>query len=533
MSLDQHIDIWQVEAAGQIYSTNLEEIANWIDDGRLTREDKVRKGELRWIAAGKVPLLISFFNAKERGSEIPPVVTSTEQVHHGESGNSDILPTDSSPVLLKNSFGNTNPNENAVCSEHRDRSAAYVCSSCSGYYCSACPRSYGGSVRTCPKCGELCHPIVEPKPVEFQRVDRTTSGRSFGAAEFFESLAYPFKFKASFVLGAIMFMLFTTAQSVAGFGGIFSMFGALVAAMFANALIFGVLANTVENFSQHKIGLDFMPSFDDFSVWDDVMHPFFLSVAAYVVSFGPLVALIVVFFILLSGGTAKELTKPEAGSTATSIPELPSAAAAAKQSEVVQELLKRNANVQHDRVRAIENGEIPQDGQLSPVQGLNENTLKELTSMDEQAQPEISPTLSMPDPSSPGLSAIHKFGVVFLALAVLGVLWGFIYFPAACAVAGYTRSFGATLNPTVGLDTIRRLGADYIKVLAMVLVLGIAASVIVIVLGSLLSMFELPFLGNIPAKALASVFNFYLGVVFACILGFALHSASERLRLPC
>ena len=36
------------------------------------------------------------------------------------------------------------------------------------------------------------------------------------------------------------------------------------------------------------------------------------------------------------------------------------------------------------------------------------------------------------------------------------LLWAFFYFPAACAVAGYTRNFGSTLNPRVGIDTIKR-----------------------------------------------------------------------------
>ena len=52
--------------------------------------------------------------------------------------------------------------------------------------------------------------------------------------------------------------------------------GAIVCFMCANMLSFGVLANVVENFSQGKIGGNFMPSFDDFSIWDDVVHPFFV-----------------------------------------------------------------------------------------------------------------------------------------------------------------------------------------------------------------------------------------------------------------
>ena len=63
-------------------------------------------------------------------------------------------------------------------------------------------------------------------------------------------------------------------------------------------------------------------------------------------------------------------------------------------------------------------------------------------------------------------------------LVVIGAitfLWGMFFFPAACAVAGYTRSFMATVNPLVGLDTIKRLGADYGKILLMGFVLLIVS----------------------------------------------------------
>ncbi len=61
---------------------------------------------------------------------------------------------------------------------------------------------------------------------------------------------------------------------------------AFFCAMLANTLTFGILANTVENFSNGKISSDFMPRFDDFSAWDDVIHPFLLSIGVYVISFG-------------------------------------------------------------------------------------------------------------------------------------------------------------------------------------------------------------------------------------------------------
>jgi len=110
-------------------------------------------------------------------------------------------------------------------------------------------------------------------------------------------------------------------------------------------------------------------------------------------------------------------------------------------------------------------------------------------------------------------------------------LWGMLYFPAACAVAGYTRSFGATLNPAVGFDTIRRLGIYYVKILGMGLLILIAYSFIAGTLETVLAPFDLPNLGNLPAKAISGLFGFYFTVVFSCVLGFALFKASDRLKL--
>ena len=55
---------------------------------------------------------------------------------------------------------------------------------------------------------------------------------------------------------------------------------------------------------------------------------------------------------------------------------------------------------------------------------------------------------------------------------------GFVLFSGGMYVAGYTRSFTATVNPLVGLDTIKRLGADYVKIFLMGFVLLVAFAVV-------------------------------------------------------
>jgi hypothetical protein len=118
-----------------------------------------------------------------------------------------------------------------------------------------------------------------------------------------------------------------------------------------------------------------------------------------------------------------------------------------------------------------------------------------------------------------------------VVIGAITLLWGLFFFPAACAVAGYTRSFVATINPLTGLDTIRRLGSTYAKILLMGLTLLIAVAIISGILEMLLAPFDLPGFGNLPAKAFGSLFTFYVSVVFSCVLGYALFKNSDKLRL--
>ncbi|HEV8591170.1 MAG TPA: hypothetical protein VGQ55_03635, partial [Pyrinomonadaceae bacterium] len=64
-------EVWQVEVRGQIYEAPFGELGSWIEEGSLQPLDKVRKGQLRWIEANRVPTLIPLFEAKQYGLPIP------------------------------------------------------------------------------------------------------------------------------------------------------------------------------------------------------------------------------------------------------------------------------------------------------------------------------------------------------------------------------------------------------------------------------------------------------------------------------
>src|SRR5688500_5168308 len=71
-------EIWQVEVGGQVYEAAFAELGDWIGEGSLLPQDKVRKGNLRWTEARHVPTLVPFFNAKERGLPMPVLFSTTD-----------------------------------------------------------------------------------------------------------------------------------------------------------------------------------------------------------------------------------------------------------------------------------------------------------------------------------------------------------------------------------------------------------------------------------------------------------------------
>src|SRR5215213_7071475 len=78
MNVTDYKEVWQIDAGGQIYEARFEEMAQWIFEGSLLPQDMVRRGNLRWIEARKVPALGQYFNAKDQGFPPPVFATTTD-----------------------------------------------------------------------------------------------------------------------------------------------------------------------------------------------------------------------------------------------------------------------------------------------------------------------------------------------------------------------------------------------------------------------------------------------------------------------
>ena len=552
-------DIWQVEVGGQIYDAPLAELPEWIDEGSLQPEDKVRKGNLRWIEARKVPSLVPFFNARANGEPMPFARTITDAALP-EGGHTESQAIESKPATAQTLAANTiqttiaegsdQPMTAAVpavpgqCSVHPERASAYVCNSCETEFCKVCPRSYGGEVRICPECGSLC--TDARKAAENSKraaVGAAAGDEQFGFSDLGRAFAHPFRFKPSLVFGGLMFMFFTLGQSASALGGMFFVVAAIFCGMLANMLTFGVLANTVENFTQGRLDADFMPSFDDFSLWDDVIHPFFLSIGVYISSFGPFVLVMIIGLYLVVSAAGDQMKKYNEELTRVPGTQFYSPDRTAEQSQEVRDLLERVKQQNEKRlarqqevVRAADSSQpVPNEPGTAPMDPEAEALQFEKTMQEAQAN-----QLEGSSPAGSGsgeprfreaMGAVLKLAAPLVVFGGLALLWGLFYFPAACAVAGYTRSFVATINPLVGLDTIKRLGGTYVVLLVMCFLLLIAAGAATIAVHAVLSPFNLPALGNVPAAAVGSLITFYFSIVFSCVIGYAMFKSADRLKL--
>lgn len=580
MNVTDFQEVWQIDAGGQIYEAGFEEMAQWIFEGSLLPQDMVKRGNLRWIEARKVPALLKFFNDRDQGLP-PPVFATTTDAQVVSSNSSEppqnfappqsftpnpyqttiSQPTENNfqspqnpfdaPPTAQNfqnqtswqepafsqqnqQFNEPQPHEFNVlptadfCSMHPDAPTAFLCGTCGNGFCPACPKSYGGTVKICPFCGAMCKSVkeVQAKTQAAFQYDADLS-KGFGFGDFFNALAYPFRFKSSLFFGAIMFMFFSLGQGAGAMGSIFLAGAGLICWMLSNMLTFGVLANTVENFAQGKVGGNFMPSFDDFSLWDDVVHPFFLSVGVYLVSFGLVIVIIIGTIIWGLNQVSNNISKSYSPAENTKI-------VTDKDNPFINNPDFQNQNEMYGE------GDMPDENGIIKSQDIRDDTEEEVRRVNELINEQRKKQLESQFGKTPEtvqqeqqqmLQGFMKTALPILILVVIGFLWGIFYFPAACCVAGYTRSIVATLNPTIGLETIKLLGWDYVKIWFMGFILLVASGIIGLILGIVFMAFDMPTVGNIPAKAVGALFAFYFSVVFSVILGFALYKNADKLNL--
>lgn len=169
--------IWQVQVQGQIYEAELEELKQWIVEGSVAASDNVRRGDLRWLPAEKVPALLDFFGADKTvagssGAAVGdfPAQASLFEITQTAPPDAPAFADSSSIETFANSAADDSSRDGQTdgdkpdkdfCLRHKETPTKYACDICENYFCKDCPKSFGGSVKLCPLCGSLCRETSE------------------------------------------------------------------------------------------------------------------------------------------------------------------------------------------------------------------------------------------------------------------------------------------------------------------------------------------------------------------------------------
>lgn len=570
-------EIWQVKTGEEVYQTDLLTLKQWIGEGLVQPTDMVRKGSLKWIEARRAPSLRRVFTGEEQppppdahaaqathaspgahaafeptpaaGAFEPTAACAFEPSHthaaesqphfapsqthahaagpqahahgpasqtHGAASHAhevewpQTLAADAGAQSFESARGawggqqqggtqwgggqqdahwaepelSGTPALSSSCRFHPLQAATLVCRSCQATFCRACPNQVqASSVLLCPVCGGFCDPLESIKA-------RTTiyarQSEGFGLGDFRQALAYPFKHTASLVGGAALYGLLT----LAGFRS----------QLLAWALLFGCISLVIRRVGYGHTERDFMPDFAEFSFWDDVIAPLFLGVGITIVTVGPVVLLVVA---LLFGWFGRGTQTPFALA--------PQTPARALNSEDMKALANGGT--------AEQEAELEKKVEAMTPRGQMAQAVK-----DSNRQEEESTALTVVRQlfARPGL-------ILLLTLLALG--WAAFYYPMALLVAGWTEDFKSVINPLVGLDTMRHMGATYFKAFLMYLAVEAASLVAGIFIALVTAPFNMPFVGNLPGKFIGGGVTFYCSLVLACVLGLALFKSADRLGI--
>jgi hypothetical protein len=494
-------EIWQVSTPDGVYQADLRTLKQWVAEGAVLPNDRVRKGSLNWIDAGRAPMLRRVFSGEERVEVVEPSAAHAGAAPAPQAGPDLGLRDDAPPragfapeaaapgAEWAEPVLTGAPTLSSSCHFHPLQAATLVCRTCNVTFCRACPNRVGtSSVLLCALCGGFCDPleILTERLALYER-----QGEGFGLSDLHQALVYPFRHLASLLGGALLygFLLLVGARGQ----------------LLATALVFGCISLVVKRVGYGNLGRDFLPDFSEFSFWDDVVVPCALGVGVTIVTLGPTLLLLgALLFGWLNG--------PESPSRLA----LPGNPAVAQQADVA-------AGVSGDDMGTLTGGgTAEEEAELE----------KKINSMRPGAHMARQLEETKQTDATFGIAAelLRRPGLV-LALGLLALGWAAFYHPMALLVAGWTESLKSVLNPLVGLDTMRHMGLTYFKALGMYAGVQFVSFLLTWVVGLVTAPFNMPLVGNLPATFLSGVITFYASLVIACLLGLALFKSADRLGI--
>ncbi len=485
-------DIWQIFVQDRTYEASYDELIQWIKEGSVLPEDKVKRGNLRWLDAGKIPELTHYFKNQvfendQANFAAPQENAATQVFTHFQVGETNVQ----TELRVNNGSGAfINPpqetqTELKICSIHPERICFYVCEICGSYFCKDCPNTFGSSVKLCVGCGGMCigyeefeasgkkivgainkpYPRMETtasKPIEKQRIVNDTKLRK---DDFFEAFRHPFRFPLSFAFCAMLFAILVIGQIILAIGGSILFAVAALVSLLTIMLKFSVMAKTMENHRQEKSDAEFAPRISRFTLWEDFIQPFFVGLGVYLVSFGLFAA------IVLGAGVYAWFTF--------------------------------SGNLEKVETEMFISYVAVGSNQFTNVFG--SDYLADLSHLERVI-----------------ISFTH-LSIYFQMPICFAFFFGLIIFPAACSIAGSTRSLAKTINVFSEFSTMKKFGFDYIKILLMNMLFSLIVFTVLTGFYKLFAGYDLHLAGIVAGLFVGSLLVFYFWLIFSRLLSVALY----------
>src|SRR5439155_10110395 len=210
-------EIWRVSTVEGVFETDVETLKQWIAEGCVLPTDKVSKGSLQWIDAGRAPMLRSAFSGETVAIGLAQANTShtehTGQAAPPSASAGSFEPLDAAlPFTSVPQVASTRTLANA-CYNHPETPPRYLCRMCAAALCEECPKFVSASkIPLCPLCGDLCKLYEE---VKTKAASREFQGSGFGLDDFARAIRFPFQHKFALLCGAASYGLLL----LAGFWG--------------------------------------------------------------------------------------------------------------------------------------------------------------------------------------------------------------------------------------------------------------------------------------------------------------------------
>ncbi len=321
--MENPTDLWLVEIDGQQYEADTDTVKQWILDGYVTTQTRVQKGSLKPIEAGRAPAFRALFSGYDPNATLPtdqvspyPTATGTswgggeatsgsswdqgtasdiswtkasgatrssyDTVHGTEAGwqqDSGTMysepasaPTYGSPV--SGAYGQQQAGAAGTCVTHTTAPAKFMCQGCRASLCGACVKRYSNTA-VCMLCGQLCRPYAQATEQLKKSADRYSG---FGMGDFAAAIVYPFKDPIAMIFAGLLY-------------GIVTLFGWYGMALGAG-LLFGYISNTIRRVARGRYEDGPAPDLSDpiDLIWDAAKT----GIAVMMISFGPLIAVIVI-----------------------------------------------------------------------------------------------------------------------------------------------------------------------------------------------------------------------------------------------